>query len=319
MFKKIIYKEAYDELMKEFKHIAEDNVPYAYKRTNYNGWSTLLHRLKQSQCEIIKYGNLSYFIDTYICVIDDKQMKVIFNLTDATADEKYTEKYYDIEMDFIDDKTTRRFVERDTKNKFDYKEWAHTFLNNFDFAWYKDHFIMLGRDDNTCGGLYTLFVFGDNAETIMNEFVGDEDIKFTNTTLLQDIKYVYLEEKFKKEDNQDLLKQIEGVFQNAVKEKNYNLFKEYVEDEVIYTNMSLYGFEDINGVQQIFNKIVDCKEVILIESIYSQNEITTHIKRKTNDDRVHHMIIGMAINYNHKVYSASEIEPWLYNMPEYEK
>ncbi|MBO4695397.1 MAG: hypothetical protein J5656_05745 [Clostridia bacterium] len=319
MFKKIIYKEAYDELMKEFKHIAEDNVPYAYKRTNYNGWFNLKQFMKHQQCDIIKHGNLSYFIDTNICIDDDKQMHVIFNLTDTTADEKYTEKYYDIEMDVIDNKTTKRFVERDPKNKLDYKKWVHTSLNSFDFAWYKDHFIMLGRDDNTCGGLYTLFVFGDKAETIINEFIGEEDIKFTNTTLLQDIKYVYLEEKFEKENNVEVLKKIEGVFQNAVKENNYNLFKEYVEDEVIYTNMSLYGFEDINGVQQIFNKIVDCKEVILIESIYGQNKITTHIKRKTNDNRVHHMIIEMAINYNHKVYSVSEIEPWLYNMPEYEK
>ena len=98
MFKKIIYRDKYEELMKEFKHIAEDNVPYAYKRTNYNGWATLLDKIKSPECEKMKMGNLSYFVNAQISVEKDGTMKVFFNLTDETADEKYTDDYYRIEL-----------------------------------------------------------------------------------------------------------------------------------------------------------------------------------------------------------------------------
>lgn len=318
MFNKIIYKDKYHELMQIFQHIVEDKVPYAYKRTNYIGWTKLLHKLEQPRCKILECGNMGYDMSAKIFVMDDKQIKVYFNITDDYEENKYIDKYYAIAMNVMNDKTTTKFIEIQPYYYLDYEDWI-SFSNGCDFAWYKNHFIILTRDDYTCGGLFTLFVFGENAEAVMADFIGEEDINFTNTSLLQDIRNIYLEEKFKKQDNNELLKEIDNAFQNAVKANNYDLFKDYVADTVIYTNTSLYGYEDISGIKQIFNKIVDCKKIILMESFYIKNEITIHVKRLNNDDRKQNMVLVMEVNNNRKVFCASEIDPPLYNIPYYDK
>ena len=319
MFKKIIYTDKYEELMKEFKHIAEDNVPYTYKRTNYDGWTTLLDKIKSPECEKMKMGNLSYFVNAQISVEKDGTMKVFFNLTDETADEKYTDDYYRIELCSNENTKCRTFskIEQNSDAKLN-EEFIRVWLLGCDFGWYKNHFVVVFREDDTCGGLYGVLMFGDNASETLNEFIGEENLFVKSESLLVDLKYVYDEKTFEEQDNTKLLKTIVKAFDNACKVKDYDVFKSYVEDNVVYSNTSLCGFDDENGVQDLFKKLTNCKETKVFKNYVESNKILLYVKCKLEDGRTKNNVIEMKVNSNEKVYYAYEVDTFLYNIPEFD-
>ena len=180
------------------------------------------------------------------------------------------------------------------------------------------HFVVVFREDNTTGGLYGVLMFGDNASETLKEFIGEEKLFIKSESLLEDLKYIYDEKTFEEQDNTKLLKTIVKVFDDACKAKNYDVFKPYVEDNVVYSNTSLCGFEDENGVQKIFKKLVKAKETKVFKNYVESNKILLYVKCKLEDGRTKNNVIEMKVNSNEKVYYAYEVDTFLYNIPEFD-
>lgn len=311
MSKKIIYKDKYEELMKNFEKIVENNIPFSHIRTNYSGWTQLLHRLEKLDCKTIEVGNLGYCIGLDYKFLNDNLEKAIVYLTDTDKDcKEYLNNYYQINIYYNDGVLKKDFIKScEYKSNFnDYKDfWAtkHLYTCCDFYYYYQDCFIVLTRHDGE--NLYYLFCFGYNSQEKLKLLLDGVEFHKIESNLLDDLKYLYDEYIFNQQDNSAICEKIGNMILSAIKINNFDDINLYLEKDIIYTSNTTYGFEEYSGLQIICDEIIKAKEIINIKMKHnSENEIMFFAKIKTNDNKIKNKLFSVKFNHNQKIYYMEE-------------
>ena len=320
MFKKVIYKKKYEELMKNFENIVKNNVPFSHIRTNYNGWSQLLNRLEKPDCKKIEYGNLSYFICVFFKFLNDNFERAEVYLTDTGDDCKESiNAYYQINIYYKDGILQKDFIKCD-----EYKRDVDGYkiiLPSCDFYYFNDNFIIVTRDDKE--NLYYLFCFGEDSQETLNSLLDGVKLDKFKSSLLDDLKYFYDDYIFANRADQDFILEIGKMVIDAIKTNNFDEVNKILEKNIIYTSNDVYGFEDYSGIQKICDEIVGSKQILDVKMKYKvaneKNEMFFLAKFKTSDDKIKNKAFLIRINHNKKIYYMEETMPWLYGIPEFEE
>lgn len=311
---KIIYKEKYQELMNNFENVIKNNIPFSHIKTNYNGWSDLLNRLKKEDCKEIEYGNLSYFISVNFKFSNGNFEKANIVLTDDSADEKYTDDYCFIKIYYKNGVLKKDFVKEKELNRDNDCECVWF---TCDFYYFYDCFLVFCRCD--MDELYYLFCFGDNSK--LDLLLKDTKLDKIKSNIVADMSYIFSEKVFQWEDNTEIFEQIGTTIIDAIKNNQLNKISDYFENDLIYTSGNIYGFEKTNNIQELFSEIVNSKDIIemkIFHGICCDNGVEIFAKMRQEDGKIKNKIIYLKINHNHKIYYIEDVMTLLYGIPEFE-
>ena len=320
-YKKKIYPEGYEKIIREFKSKVLCYDGYCLK-TDYNGWSALYDVIK-NECSMIEYGNLSYFIDCSSSFSCGKFKEIVFNLTDETADEEYTNRHYIMTVK----QENGKFVKNITKQSVPYyakidKNHINTNLNSYDFAIFCNHFLVLTRNDND--NLYYLFCFGKCPEKRIS-FLQDclkEKVKLQKGDLVKDLSYLYNERQFRSLKDTIKSEKIQKIKDDILKcfeTQNFQKIQSYLSTDFAYTNFYSYGYETARLIVKHYKNMFSLvKEIVVVKSKISDTQILIALKLRENTERTRNVVILIDIDHEYRIKSISEPATFLYGINEYD-